>query len=212
MTSLNDSTESQLISLAATGDSVAIEKLFTLHRDRLKRMIIARMDQRLMRCMEVTDIIQEVNFEISKRLMEYLSKPEVPFFVWVRFLARQKLAELVRRNVLTQARDVRREQPLHRSFSDSSIALSGYLSDQIESPSSALRKEELRDTLNRTIETLPETDREILLLRHVEQLTIAEAAVELEISENTCRQRHLRALKRLKDVLEKSGLQWGDGS
>ncbi len=162
--------------------------------------------------MEASDVVQEVQLEVAKRLTEYLAKPDVPFFVWVRFLARQKLAELVRRNVLTQARDVRREQSLQQSFADSSVALSRYLSGQIDSPSSALRKEELRQLLKKKIETLPETHREILLLRHVEQLTTAEAAVELKISENTCRQRHLRALKRMKDLLDEHGMHWGEGS
>lgn len=211
MASFNSSIELQLIPLAATGDKVAIDHLVMLHRDRLKRMIVARMDQRLNRRMDASDVIQEMHVEISKRLPEYLSKPDVPYFVWLRFLARQKLAELIRRNVLTKARDVRREQPLHQGFADSSIALSRYLSGQVESPSSALRKLELRELLTSMIGTLPETDREILLLRHVEQLTTAEAAAELDITENTCRQRHLRALRRMKELLEKAGLRWGHG-
>jgi RNA polymerase sigma-70 factor, ECF subfamily len=208
MQSLGENSEDGFVLLAANGDSAAIEKLVMLHTDRLKRMVVARMDQRLTRRMEISDIIQEVHFEISKRLPEYLSKSDIPFFVWVRLLAKQKLAELVRRHVLAQVRDVRREQQLQQNFADSSVVLCGYFGDRIDSPSSAMRKVELREILLRGIETLPETDREILLLRHVEQLTSAEAAAELKISENTCRQRHLRALKRMKGMLEEHGITW----
>ncbi len=211
MKSLNNNSEAGLVRLAASGDMMAQEQLIMLHRDRLRRMIVARMDSRLARCMEASDVVQEIQLEISKRLTEYLGNPAVPFFIWVRFLARQKLAELVRRHVLTQARDVRREQSLQH-FADSSTALSRYLYGQMDSPSSMARKEELRELLMKAIETLPETDREILLLRHVEQLTTAEAAAELEISENTCRQRHLRALKKMKELLHKNGISWGENS
>jgi RNA polymerase sigma-70 factor (ECF subfamily) len=196
--------EHSLITLAASGDLNAFEQLVMLHGDRLKTMITARMDQRLARYMETSDVTQEVNIEILKRLPEYLGRSHLPYFVWVRLLAKQKLVELARRYIHTQARDVRREQPMHGVFPDSSNILTGYFYDRIESPSSIVRKLELRELLVQVIESLPETDREILLLRHVEQLTTPEAAAELQISENTCRQRHLRALKRLKELLEKN--------
>lgn len=210
MQSQQDSTEKTLMALAANGDSNAFEQLVLLHSDRLRKMIAARMDQRLTRCMEMSDVAQEVHIEISKRLPEFLCNSNMPYFVWVRLLAKQKLAELVRRHILTQARDIRREQPLQKSLTDSSNVLTGYFCDRIASPSSIFRKAELRELLVRAIDSLPETDREILLLRHVEQLTTVEAAAELGICENSCRQRHLRALKRMKDLLQRNNISWSE--
>lgn len=206
---LHQSTERILIEQAAAGDSSAVSKLFVIHHDRLSRMINARLDPRLLPRLDPSDVIQEVNVEVARRLPEYLEKQEIPFFNWLRFLTRQKLAELVRRNIFTQARDVRREVPIHRNVAESSFALSGYLQEHITSPSSQLQKDELHQLLLETIELLPEMDREILQLRHVEHLSSAETAVELGITENTCRQRHIRALKRLKELLSQNGIRWG---
>lgn len=101
--------ESQPLQKAAAGSSIAVEQLCLLHRDRLKRMIVARMDPRLARRYEASDVIQDVHVEIVKRLPEFLTNQEMHFFDWVRCLARQKLAELFRRNIVAQSRDVRRE-------------------------------------------------------------------------------------------------------
>lgn len=206
---LHQSVERDLIQRAAVGDASAVAQLFVLHRERLSRMINARLDPRLTKRLDASDVIQEVHLEVARRLPEYLEKQEIPFFNWIRFLARQKLAELVRRNIIAQSRDVRREVPIHRGVVDSSFTLSGFLYAQVKSPSSQLSKEELHQLLLKTIELLPEIDREILQLRHVEQLSTTEAAVELAITENTCRQRHIRALKRLKDLLAENGIHWG---
>lgn len=202
--------EHHLLSNAANGDEEAISLLFTKHRSRLKRMINARLDPRLTARIDASDVVQEVHVEVTRRLPEYMARPEVPFFNWMRSLAKQKLIEIVRRHVHAQARDVRREQPLTPNFTaDSSVALAGVLLEQVPSPSSAIGREEIKTIVEQAISSLDEIDREILILRHVEQLKTIEAATELGITQSTCRQRHVRALKRLRDALAHLDLSWG---
>ncbi len=122
------------IRLAAGGDHLAAEQLIQLHRERLKRMIRSRLDPRLIKRLDESDVVQEVQLEVIERLPEYLSKQEVPFFNWLRFLARQKLNEFMRRNLGAQSRDVRREQMHWNGELDSSMSLMAFLSEQVESP------------------------------------------------------------------------------
>lgn len=202
--------ENHLLASAANGDEQALSALFTKHRSRLKRMINARLDPRLTARIDASDIVQEVHVEVTRRLTEYMARPDIPFFNWMRSLAKQKLIEVVRRHVHAQARDVRREQPLAPHLTtDSSVALAGFLLENVPSPSSAIGREEIKSIIEQAIIGLDEIDREILMLRHVEQLKTPEAAIELGITQNTCRQRHVRALKRLRDALAHLDLSWG---
>ncbi len=205
----SEESEQGLIQIAAKGDANALSRLLTLHRNRLERMIQARMDRRLSARMDSSDVLQEVNMEVFQRFSEYLRDPNVPLITWLRFLTKQKLIEIVRRNVDAQKRDVRREQSIHTGFSDESSAiLTRHYSQQISSPSSSVSKKEIRKLVMATMEQLSEVDRTILVLRHIDQLSSEEAAAELGISGSACRQRHLRALKRLKDLLEQHSLDW----
>jgi RNA polymerase sigma-70 factor, ECF subfamily len=204
-----DESEQALIQIAAKGDASALSRLLTLHRGRLERMIQARLDRRLSARMDTSDVLQEVNMEVFQRFGEFLRDQNVPLITWLRFLTKQKLIEIVRRNVDAQKRDVRREQSIQSGLSDESSAiLARHYTQQVSSPSSSVSKKEIRKLVMATMEQLSEVDRTILVLRHVEQLTSEEAAAELGISGSTCRQRHLRALKRLKDLLEQHSLDW----
>jgi RNA polymerase sigma-70 factor, ECF subfamily len=204
-----DTTESQLIDRVARGDQSAFGPLMELHALRLRRMISVRMDARLKGRLDESDVYQELQLDVINRLPEYAEKREVSFFAWLRFLGRQKLAELSRRHVHAQARDVRREATLgHLPGHESSIALASFLVGEITSPSLQASRREIRERLDAAIATLDDTDREALLLRHAEHLSATEAATELGVSPNTFRQRHLRALKRLKTALIEQKLDW----
>jgi len=203
--------EEQLMKLVAEGDPEALGQLFLQYLPRLKGLVSARIDPRIAARVDESDVMQEVHVEVIRRMQEYLEKPSVPFYDWMRFLTKQKLDEIVRRHLGVQARDVRRERPLKKINSgDSSMFLAGVLSGKINSPSSVAGKAEVKTLINAAVNKLSPIDREILLLRHVEQLRTAEAAEQLDISQNTCRQRHIRALKQLRELLLECGLSWED--
>ncbi len=90
------------------------------------------------------------------------------------------------------------------------MLLAGFLTGKINSPSSVVCKAEVRRLVRDCIERLEPMDREILMLRHVEKMKTADVADRLQISQNTCRQRHIRSLKRLRDLLIECDLSWGD--
>lgn len=198
--------EEQLLEAAGGGDTSAVGELMGLHADRIKRMISVRIDPRLSARLDQSDVFQELQLDAIRRLPEFIANREVSFFHWLRYLGLQKLAELTRYHMQTQARDVRRE--VTAASDVSSLALANFLVASVASPSSVLAKVEMRSELDSVIAELDETDREILLLRHAEQLSSAEAAIELGISANTCRQRYLRALKRLRLALDARNLDW----
>lgn len=176
------------------------------HRPRLRRMVALRMDPRLHGRIDPSDVIQDTYLEVSARLAEYLQKPTMPFFLWLRFLAGQKLVTLHRHHLGRQMRDAGRELSLYRGRlpEASSAALAAQLLGHETRPSEAAVRAELKIRLQEALNTLDPLDREILALRHFEQLSLAETAAVLDITESGACRRHLRALKRLREIL--SGL------
>ena len=203
--------DEQLLKLIAEGDPNALGILFSKHLPKLKGLVVARIDPRIAARVDESDVMQEVHVEVIRRMPEYLAKGEISFYDWMRFLTKQKIAEVVRRHLGAQSRDVRRERPLNKnSTGNSSVLLFGFLAGKINSPSSVVCKAEVRRLVRDCIERLEPMDREILMLRHVEQMKTADVADRLAISSNTCRQRHIRSLKRLRDLLVECDLSWGD--
>lgn len=196
-------TEEELLQAAAQGDQAAFDLLFTRYRERLKQLVGSKIDPRLAARVDESDVIQEVYLDVFKRLASYLKNPDVSFYNWLRFLAKQKVAEIIRRHVATKSRDVRRELDLAKSTSlESSLRLAGYFVQVVESPSVVLSKQEVKQLVHQALDALDSLDREVLLMRHVEQLTTSQTAERLQISANTCRQRHRRALIRLRVLLQ----------
>ena len=176
---------------------------FEQHRARLARMVQMRLDPRLRRRVDVDDVLQEVWVEASRRLPEHERAPSMPFFLWLRLLTAQKLVELYRRHLGAEGRDVRRE--LHSGDgllprSDSTF-LADRISGHLTSPSSAAAREEMRERLREALDRMPPADREVLVLRHYEQLTSAEAARELGLEPSAASKRYVRALGRLRTAL-----------
>jgi RNA polymerase sigma-70 factor (ECF subfamily) len=152
---------------------------------------------------DASDVVQESFLEAWNRLGAYLDKPTMPFFLWLRFLARQKLFALHRKHAGVRARDPRREVALYDGAlpEASSEALASQLLGHLPSPSEAVERAELQMRLQEGLDALDPEEREILALRHFEQLTSAEAAGELGITEAAAAKRYLRALRRLKGLL-----------
>lgn len=192
-----------LLSRAADGEAIALEELFDLHRRRLARMIHMRLDTRLRRRVDVDDIVQEVYSEAAERLQKYMRDRSMPFFLWLRFLTNQKLAELHRRHFGAQSRDLRRE--VHAEPSGNTLSDPRFLADRISdvtSPSGAAAHEELRERLYKALAEIAPTDREVLVLRHFEHLSSAEVAHELGIMVPAAGKRYVRALQRIRAILD----------
>jgi RNA polymerase sigma-70 factor (ECF subfamily) len=187
-----------LLDRAAGGDDSARQHLLARHRTRLKRMVAVRMDRRLAARIDPSDVVQEVLAEADRGLGDYLRRRPVAFYPWLRQLAWDRLVELHRKHVRAQRRTVNREEPGGLGLPDeSAVELAQRLFDRGGSPSERLVRQEMRGRVRAAIADLAERDREVLVLRHLEQLTTAQTAAVLGISPAAVKARHVRALDRL---------------
>jgi RNA polymerase sigma-70 factor (ECF subfamily) len=193
----------QLLQRAAEGDKESWGALLVKYRERLRQMVALRFDQRLQGRIDASDVIQETYLEAWTRLDEYLRQPKLPFYLWLRFLARQKLVTLRRHHLGAEMRDPRREVSLDQSPSPetSSAALADQLLGREPRPSEAARRAELKLRLQEALNSMDPLDREVLALRHFEQLSPAEIAQVLDLKPETARKRYFRALKKVKEIL-----------
>lgn len=200
--SSNGRTES-LVEQAARGDNIAWAHLTAEHHDRLRRMVALRMDRRLQGRVDPSDVIQESYIDAARRLPEYAKNPSMPFFLWLRLLVGQRIVEQHRRHLGAQARDASRDVSLYQGvFPEASNAnLAAQLLGDLSSPSQAIIRIERQVRLQEGLDSLDPIDREILVLRHFEQLSNGEAADVLGLDKSAASKRYGRALLRLKDVL-----------
>ena len=196
---------SDLLRRAAAGDEQALQDLFGLYRDRLKRMVHLRLNRRLQGRVDDSDVLQEAYLDVSRRLPEYLANPTLPFFLWLRHLAGLKLAEVHRRHLGTQLRDADREVTLHRGGlpEADSVSLANQLLGKLTTPSQAAIKAETRLFVQEALNSMDPVDREVLALKHFEQLSTSEIAEVLGLSKAGAGSRYLRAIKRLREILER---------
>jgi RNA polymerase sigma-70 factor (ECF subfamily) len=199
----DDPEDTSLLRLAARGDQAAWGTLLERSRDRLKRMVALRLDRRLQGRVDASDIIQEAHLEATARLREYARNPAMPWFVWLRFLVGQQLLSVHRRHLGAQARDAGREISIHQGGlpEATSASLAARLLGRNTRASEALARAERKLRLEEALNRMDPLDREVLALRHFEQLSNAETAAVLGIHESAASKRYLRALKRIKDVL-----------
>jgi RNA polymerase sigma-70 factor (ECF subfamily) len=190
----------QLLQRTAQGDQAARQQLLVRHQARLLRLIGLRLDRRLAARIDPSDVLQEALLEAVRRLPDYLLQRPLPFYPWLRQLALDRLADLHRLHVRTQRRSVGREERLVLD-EQSALELANRLLARDSSPSARLQRSELRTRLEAALARLGERDREILVLRHLEQLSAAEIAAVLGIREGAVYTRHLRALERLRGLL-----------
>jgi RNA polymerase sigma-70 factor (ECF subfamily) len=192
----------ELLRLAEEGDLAARNRLLERHQQRLRSLIALRMDRRLAARIDPSDVVQESLAEADRRLEDYLRRKPMPFYPWLRQLALERLVEEHRRHLRSQKRSVRREEARLSFLPDESAQeLADRLMDQGSNPSARLRRESERNRVRAALTLLGENDREVLALRHLEQLSVREIAAVLGISDGAVKVRHLRALKRLRDLL-----------
>ena len=191
------------LELAAAGDPAAWRALVDRHRPRLRRMVELRLDPRLRGRIDPSDVLQEAYLDVARGLADYLRNPALPFFLWLRLLTARKLQALHRHHLGTKMRDAGREVSLYRGAlpQASSVSLAAQLLGRLTSPSQAAVRAELQLRVQEALNGMDPLDREVLALRHFEQLSRAETAQVLGIEEPAAAKRYIRALKRLKDAL-----------
>ena len=200
----------------------AVTPVLESYRIRIERMVRLRMDHRVAARVSVSDVMQDAYLEIVRRLPAYLDEPEsgstearprMPFFLWVRFLAGQALSQAHRKHLGTAARDAGRDVPIHSGGAPeaSSLMLANALVESGISPSGVAIREEERAALDEALGSLNSEDREILFMRHFEQLSNKEIASILSLTPGGASLRHLKALSRLQAALSRAGLTFEIG-
>jgi RNA polymerase sigma-70 factor (ECF subfamily) len=187
-----------LLTRTVQGDAAARNQLLARHRERLRKMVAWRLDRQLSARIDPSDVVQEVLADADRKLPEYLRDRPLAFYPWLRQLAEDRLVELHRRHVQAKRRSVSRELPLPE---ESAWELAGRLFARGSNPSARLRRRELRERIQAALARLGERDREVLILRHLEQLAVRDIAAVLGISEGAVKVRHVRALHRLRALL-----------
>ena len=193
----------------AEGDESHLGELFTLHRDRLLRTVQFRMDRRLLGRVDADDILQEAYLDGAQRLKHVAANPPPSAFLWLRSIALQTLINVHRRHLGAQIRDANREVSL-QTGAPTSVSLAARLLDSLTSPSLAAIRQEVTDQLEQALDSLADIDREVLALRHFEELTNREVAEVLEIQQKAASVRYIRALGRLQKVLENYPALYGN--
>jgi RNA polymerase sigma-70 factor (ECF subfamily) len=188
---------------AAAGDAGAWGALLITHEAKLRRMVAFRMDSRLRGRIDAADVVQEAFLEAADHRDDYFRQPSVPLFLWLRGVVANKLLELHRHHLAAKMRDAGREASLQPVAGPdaTSIALIDQLTGHVTGPCTAAARSEISARVQGALASMDATDREVLALRHFEQLTNGEAAVVLGIEERAAAKRYVRALQRLKTIL-----------
>jgi RNA polymerase sigma-70 factor (ECF subfamily) len=193
----------ELLRQVQQGEAAAVDRLLVRHREPLRRMIGLRLDPALAARLDASDLVQDVLLEASRRLQDYLRQPGMPFHLWLRHIAQDHVIDAHRKHRLAQRRSLDREQPLRRRApgEPSSLDLAAEFFDHEPTPASAAMRHELERRLDGAVASLDDDDREVILMRHFEQLSNQEVASVLGLSEPAASMRYLRALRRLRATL-----------
>jgi len=185
------------------GDEQSFIEQFSQSRSRLKQMLEFRMDRRLRAREDPSDILQEVYIDAVQRLEHYRKKPELSFYVWLRQLTTQRLIDVHRRHLKAEVRNVKQEVSLdHRRLAATSASMAMQLAAHLASPSQLAMRAEMISIIEEALDNMDEIDREILALRHFEELRNSEVAEVLGLKEAAASNRYVRALSRLQEVLQ----------
>jgi RNA polymerase sigma-70 factor (ECF subfamily) len=199
-----DSDETRgLLELAGSGDRRAFDRLLARHRPQLRQFVELRMDPRMRGRVDASDVVQETQLEVYRRLGDFLERRPMPFQVWLRKTAYERLLMARRQHVKAAQRAVGREVPLPEQ---SSLLLAQRLLPRGSTPSQRLDRRELARRVHRVLDRLPDPDREILFMRNFEERSYPEIACILDIEPAAARKRHGRALIRLHALLAEDGL------
>ena len=197
-----DEDTEELLRLSHSGCHSAAGRLLNRHRDRLRKMVCSRLDRRLRRRVDPSDVVQEVLLEAADRLSGYRREQDLPFYPWLRQLAWNRLLELHRQHVRVKKRSITREVSAPLPVSDESMEiLANQFPSREPSPSAQFARNELQRRIRAALDAMSESDRELLIMRYVEQMKLREIAAVLEVGESAVKSRHIRALNRLSAII-----------
>ena len=210
MTSEDDSFDG-LLEQAQTGDDAAMAELFDRYRKRLRQMVRLRLDRRLQGRVDASDVLQDAYLDARKKLPTYSAKGDLPFFLWLRLVVGQKLTDLHRHHLGTKMRDATRDVSIYRGPMPeaTSFALAAQLMGKVTTPSDAAIRAESKLQIQDALNAMDAIDREVLTLRHFEMLSNAETAQVLDLSHAAASNRYVRALRRMKQILEEARSEKG---
>jgi RNA polymerase sigma-70 factor, ECF subfamily len=193
----------ELTTRAAAGDQEALTEVFARYRARLHQMVRLRLDRRLQGRLDPSDVLQEAYLDFARRLADYARDQTMPFYLWLRFLTGQRLIDLHRQHLGAKMRDAGQEVSLYRGALPhaSSVSLAAQLLGRLTSASRAAIRAETQLQIQEALNSMDPLDREVLTLRHFEDLTNEETATVLGIKKSAASNRYIRALKRLKEIL-----------
>lgn len=192
-----------LLTGARSGKEAAVNQLLDRHRAAVRRLVQLRMDQKIQRRVDVSDVVQDVLVEANRRLRDYLADPPMPFHLWIRQIAKDRIIDVHRRHRVSARRSVDREQPLAAppGGDRSTLDLAIQLCDPQLTPAAIATQREMARRVSAAIAQLDEPDCEVIVMRHYEQLTNQEIAKSLGLSEPAASMRYLRAIRRLRGML-----------
>lgn len=213
MAAESDAEVAALVARLRAGNTDALAELFNRHRDKLRRMVLLRLDHRLTGRVSPSDVLQEAYIDALKRIDHYFEKPDQPFFGWLRLVVSQRLTD-VHREHLAQKRHAGKDISINPAGPGTdSGCIAALLVGRLSSPSEAASRNELYARLEEALEQMDPVDREVLVLRHFEELSNNDTAMLLGIQPPAASKRYVRALGRLKEILESiPGLAEGQSS
>ncbi len=197
MTELSD-----LESRLRAGDPAAAAELFSAYRNRLRKMVRLRLDRRLQGRLDASDVLQEAFLDAQRKAAEFAARTDLPAYIWLRCVTSERLLILHRKHLGTRMRDASQEVPLWSgSPAATTQSLANLLLGRLTSPSAAAIRAERQQRLQEALNTMDPIDREVLALRHFEELSNSETAAVLALTKTATSNRYIRALKRLKEIL-----------
>ncbi|MEO1615187.1 MAG: sigma-70 family RNA polymerase sigma factor [Planctomycetota bacterium] len=209
-----DEQTEDLLSAAKGGDDDAINRLLEKHRAPIRRLVELRLDRKVQRRVDVSDVVQDVMIEASGRLDKYLSDPSMAFHLWLRQIAWDRIIDTYRRHRVSAKRNMDREQPMAAPAGpdQSTLELAIQLCDPALTPAAAATQREIAEKVEQAIEQMNDQDREIILMRHYEHLSNLEIAEVLGLNPPAASMRYLRAVRRLREMLEAEDEDSSSGS
>lgn len=207
----DDQTETLLVA-ARDGDSGAINRLLEKHRGPVRRLVEMRLDRKVQQRVDVSDVVQDVMLEANGRLQKYLDDPVMAFHLWLRQIAWDRIIDTYRRHRVSAKRNMDREQPMIApgGSDDSTMDLAVQLCDPEMTPAAAATARELATRVEAVIQQLDEQDRDVILMRHYEHLSNVEIAKVLGLHPPAASMRYLRAIRRLRELMEETNADSSD--
>ena len=187
-----------------TNPEQTLAEEFDRHRDRLWKLVRFRLDVRLVKRIDADDVLQDAWIAAAKRIDHFVSHESYSMFVWLRLIVGQTMVELQRHHLGTEKRDAGKEMSIHRRAfpMTDSVSIAAHLLGSFTSPSQIAVRDKTTRKLEQAIDEMDAIDRDVLTLRHFEELTNSEVAEVLQIEQKAASIRYVRALKRLKQILK----------